>query len=116
VQSGIDGELNREPEPLEEPIGIRIEIGANLVGQSALQLDELRLTEGSPCRAAMEYYQGPTAASGLVQTEGVTMLIWQHHVGKTRTHGRIDVAEVNTKIPNRRHALSFAWETIAPMP
>jgi len=48
------------------------------VGQTALQLDELRLTEGSPCRAAMEDYQGPTAASGLVQTEGVTMLIWQH--------------------------------------
>jgi len=56
----------------------------------------------------MEDYQCPTTASGLVQTEGVTMLIWQHHVGKTRTHGRTDVAEVNTKIRNRRHTLSFS--------
>ena len=78
------------------------------VGQTALQLDELRLTEGSPGRTAMEDDQGPSAASGLVQTEGVTMLIWQHHVGKTRPHGRTDVAEVNTEIRHRRHTLSFS--------
>jgi hypothetical protein len=73
------------------------------VGQTALQLDELRLAEGSPGGAAMEDYQGPTAASGLVQAEGVTMLIWQHHVGKTRTHGRTDRAKVNTEIRDCSH-------------
>jgi hypothetical protein len=48
---------------------------AREVGQAALQLDELRFTEGSPAGAAMERHQGAAASSGLVQIDGLALLV-----------------------------------------
>jgi len=45
------------------------------VGQAALQLDELRLAEGSPGRAAVEHHQGTPSATRLMEIHGMAMLI-----------------------------------------
>jgi hypothetical protein len=44
-------------------------------GEHALQLDELRLAEGSPGRAAVEHHQGPPGARRLMEMHGMAMLI-----------------------------------------
>jgi hypothetical protein len=48
---------------------------AREVGQAALQLDELRFTEGSPAGAAMEHHEGAATGTGLVKINGLAMLV-----------------------------------------
>jgi len=48
---------------------------AREVGYAALQLDELRLAEGSPGRAAVEHHQGTPSATRLMEIHGMAMLI-----------------------------------------
>ena len=57
------------------------------IGEAALQLNELRLAEGSPGGAAMKDQQGPAASAGLVQIERLPILVKQHHIRKARSNG-----------------------------
>ena len=76
------------------------------VGQTALQLDELRLAKGSPTGAAMEDYQSLPATSGLVKMHKIAVLVWQHHIREALANSRANVAEVDTEIRNCSHRLA----------
>jgi hypothetical protein len=46
------------------------------IRQAALQLDELRFAKWSPTGAPVKHDQGSTAASGLMDLDGIAMLVW----------------------------------------
>src|SRR5262245_42406035 len=65
-----------------------------------LQLDELRLAERSPFRAAIEHNQGRPTSPVLVQVDQPALLVAQTHVGEALAFFRPD----RTEIPRReRH-------------
>jgi hypothetical protein len=78
------------------------------VGETALQLDELRLAEGSPASAAVEDHQGAPASSGLMQMDRLAVLVGQHNIREARANSRANVAEVNTEIRHGRHSFPSA--------
>jgi len=79
------------------------------VGQAPLQLDELRLAEGSPTGAAVEHHQGPPGATRLMEIHGLAMLIRQEDVGEALPNRGADPAKINTEVRDgrHRHALSM---------
>lgn len=64
------------------------DLGAGEVGGDALQLDELRLTVGSPPRTSVEDDERAAAPARLVQADGRAALIGQRYVGKRRADRR----------------------------
>ena len=78
------------------------------VGETALQLDELRLAKGSPAGTAMEDNQGAPVSSGLVQMDRMAMLVWQHNIRETRANSRTNVAEVDAEICHWSHIFPSA--------
>jgi hypothetical protein len=78
------------------------------VRQRALQLDELRLAKGSPTGAAVEHHQGAPVTSSLVERYRFAVLVRERDVREVLPDGRTDVAEVDAKIRDRGHALSFS--------
>jgi hypothetical protein len=73
------------------------------VGETALQLDELRLAKGSPAGTTVEDHQSAPASSGLMQLDQLAVLVGQHNIGEARANSRANVAEVNTEIRHCRH-------------
>ena len=71
-------------------------------GQHLLQLDQLRLAERSPVRAAVEDDEGPPAASRGVQVHRDAMLIRQADLREARALARADGREVSRR---KRHLI-----------
>ena len=63
-------------------------------GKYALQLDELRLAERSPLRAAVEDDEGRAAATGVVEIDHCARLIGEADVRKALAFDRTDSLEV----------------------
>lgn len=78
------------------------------VGETALQLDELRLAKGSPAGTTVEDHQSAPASSGLVQMDQTAVLVGQHNIRKARANSRANMAEVNTKIRRGSHIFPSA--------
>jgi hypothetical protein len=78
------------------------------VGETALQLDELRLAKGSPTGTAMEDHQSTPASSGLMEMDKMAVLVRQHNIREGRAHSRTNMAEVNTAMRHCRHRFSSA--------
>jgi len=74
------------------------------IGEAALQLNELRLAKGSPSSAAIKDYEGPVASAGLVQTQCLPILVWQHHIRKTCSKGWTNGTKVNAEIRHCSHS------------
>jgi len=71
--------------------------------QAALQLDELRLAERSPGRAAVEEHQRPATGAICVQVHHAPILSGQDNIGKQAANGRSDTIEIqNRRWWNRR--------------
>jgi len=79
------------------------------VRHAALQLDELRLAEGSPGGAAMEDDQGTSSPTHLVERHGLPRLVRQYHIGETFPDGGANGAEIDAKVCDCRHLFSFSW-------
>jgi hypothetical protein len=65
------------------------------VRQTALQLNELRLAEGSPGGATMEDHQGAMLASGFVQINEMAMLIREDDIRETVSDCRANAAKID---------------------
>ncbi len=71
-------------------------------GENLLQLDQLRLAERSPVRAAVEDDEGPPATSRGVQVHRDAMLIRQDDLREARALARADGREVSRR---KRHLI-----------
>jgi hypothetical protein len=80
------------------------------VRETALQLNELRLAEGSPCGATMEDHQGAMIASAFVQINEIAMLIREDDIRETVSDCRANPA----KVDGARHARFsfFSWSDV----
>jgi hypothetical protein len=65
------------------------------VRQTALQLNELRLAEGSPGGATMEDHQGTMLASESVQINEMAMLIREDDIRETISDCRANLAKID---------------------
>jgi len=65
------------------------------VGQAALQLDELRSTEGSPAGAALKGDQRPLARTSGVEVHQAAMLVGQGHIREGEPDLWADMGKVN---------------------
>ena len=84
------------------------DVRAHEVGQAPLQLDELRLAEGSPTGAAVEHHQGPPGATHLMEIYGMAMLIRQEDVGEALPNRGADPAKINAEVRDGRHRHSLS--------
>jgi len=56
----------------------------------------------------MEDHQRASVSSGLVETDQLAVLVWQHNLREGCADSRANVAEVNTEICYCRHIFSSA--------
>jgi hypothetical protein len=60
-----------------------------------LQLDELRLAEGSPAGATVKEHDRAPPGTGLMEINDLAMLIRQRHIRELLTDGWSDVGKIN---------------------
>ena len=64
------------------------------IRQRALQLDELRLAEGSPTGTAVKEHNGAPPGAGLMEINGVTVLVRQRYIRELLADGWSDVGKI----------------------
>jgi hypothetical protein len=80
------------------------------IGQTVLQLDELRFAKWSPPGTAVKDHQGTPTAAGLVQIDVLTVLVRQDNVREALPNRRANLGEVNAKVEGSSHEYSScAW-------
>ena len=79
------------------------------VGKYLLQLNQLRLAEGSPLGASVEDHEGLAARTGRMQVYRASALVGQPDVRKTLTLPRTDLVEVPR--PKLNQVSPHGWTT-----